>query len=92
MSQGENYHERKIINWPEYNRALVKRGSVTFWIGEDATSVWYHDREDKTGRGLHKTFSDTALQLCLMLSMRTNRITNRLQAYHPNEWIFTSAH
>ena len=62
MSEGEQHQDRKIINWPEYNRALVNRGSLTFWFDEDIESVWFHKKEGKTGRGLHKTFSDAALQ------------------------------
>jgi len=69
MSEGEQYQDRKIINWPEYNQALVNRGSVTFWFDEDIQSVWFHKKEGKTGRGLDKTFSDTALQTCLMLRL-----------------------
>ncbi|MEZ9528835.1 IS5/IS1182 family transposase, partial [Vibrio sp. 10N.286.51.F4] len=25
---------KKITNWTEYNKALCKRGSVTFWIDD----------------------------------------------------------
>lgn len=69
MSQGKQYRNRTIINWPEYNRALVKRGSLTFWFDRDIEAVWFHKREGKTGRGLDKTFSDQALQACLMLRL-----------------------
>lgn len=69
MSEGEQQQDRKIKNWPEYNRALVSRGSLTFWFDEDIQSVWFHKKEGKTGRGLDKTFSDTALQTCLMLRL-----------------------
>ncbi|MEH0691072.1 IS5 family transposase, partial [Vibrio cholerae] len=28
--------KKKIANWAEYNKALCKRGSVTFWIDDSA--------------------------------------------------------
>ncbi|MCP4363804.1 MAG: IS5 family transposase [Planctomycetes bacterium] len=69
MSEGNQYQERKIINWPEYNQALVNRGSITFWFDRDIEKVWFHKKTGPTGRGLDKTFSDAALQACLMLRM-----------------------
>lgn len=30
----------KTINWKHYNQALVNRGSLTFWIDEEATQLW----------------------------------------------------
>ena len=30
----------RIRNWTEYNRALVRRGSLTFWIDEQAVRGW----------------------------------------------------
>jgi hypothetical protein len=67
MSAGKQYEHRRIVNWPEYNRALVKRGSLTIWFDEDLKGMWFHKKVGKTGRGLDKTFSDKALQLCLAL-------------------------
>jgi len=69
MSEGKQYQKRKIINWPEYNQALVNRGSITFWFDRDIEQVWFHKKTEPTGRGLDKTFSDEALQACLMLRL-----------------------
>ena len=69
VSEGERYRKRKIINWPEYNAALVKRGSLTFWLDRDIQQVWFHRKSGPSGRGLDKTFSDEALQVCLMLRL-----------------------
>ncbi|MEL4285668.1 IS5/IS1182 family transposase, partial [Shewanella xiamenensis] len=30
----------KTINWKQYNQALINRGSLTFWIDEDAIAQW----------------------------------------------------
>ena len=32
--------KKKITNWNEYNEALCKRGSVTFWIDDSAVKAW----------------------------------------------------
>jgi hypothetical protein len=31
----------KVTNWSQYNRALVDRGSLTLWIGDDVERWWY---------------------------------------------------
>ncbi|GIC78862.1 hypothetical protein FMO003_21840 [Moritella sp. F3] len=32
--------KNKVTNWPEYNRALTQRGSITFWVDESAIEAW----------------------------------------------------
>jgi len=49
MSRGEQFQKRRIINWPEHNRALVQRGSITFWLDRDIREVWYHKKVGPTG-------------------------------------------
>ncbi|HHQ4759458.1 TPA: transposase, partial [Aeromonas hydrophila] len=34
----------RISNWSQYNRSLIKRGSLTFWDDEDAVSNWFHEQ------------------------------------------------
>lgn len=56
----------KISNWSSYNRALVNRGSVTFWIDDKAVRQWHCDtHHGGRGRGFH--FSDTAIETALMI-------------------------
>ena len=56
----------KIINWKEYNEALVNRGRIMFWVREDALLKW--EEKNKTGkRGKPKVFSDTAIEVALTL-------------------------
>lgn len=66
MSTGTHYRRSRIINWREYNRALVNRGAISFWFPADIAQTWYF-HGDKTGRGSFKTFSDRAIQTCLMV-------------------------
>ena len=31
----------RVTNWPEYDAALVRRGSLTVWLTEEAVSAWH---------------------------------------------------
>jgi hypothetical protein len=54
------------MNWPEYNKNLVKRGNINFWLPEDIASWWYN--ESKMGRGRPLVYSDRAIEACLTIS------------------------
>jgi hypothetical protein len=57
---------RKIINWAEYNQALVNRGNFTFWISDDVLAQWRHENNNfKVGRPF--TYSDLAIETLLTL-------------------------
>jgi hypothetical protein len=32
----------RVENWSEYEKALVERGSITFWLSEDLEKIWRH--------------------------------------------------
>ena len=56
----------RITNWPEYNRALIKRGSITVWIEDKAIKKWFSfDHSGTSGRPT--VFSDDAILLLLIL-------------------------
>ena len=58
--------KKKITNWAEYNKALCKRGSATFWIDDSAIDVWKcKTHHGKRGRGFQ--YSDTAIETALMI-------------------------
>jgi hypothetical protein len=54
----------RIRNWPEYNRALVNRGSLTIWF-EDAPQKWL-EKQRKGVKGRPRTYSDDAI-LCALV-------------------------
>ena len=31
----------RVTNWPDYDAALVRRGSLTLWITEEALAAWH---------------------------------------------------
>ena len=57
----------RVSNWAEYNEGLRQRGDLTFWISEEALTLWAAPRR-KT-RGGQPRYSDLAIELCLTLGM-----------------------
>lgn len=56
----------RIRNWRQYNQALVERGSLTFWINEDAIDHWFSS--EQTGkRGKPFIYSNTAIETVLTI-------------------------
>ncbi len=55
----------KITNWKHYNQALINRGSLTFWIDEEAIRLWKQMKQGK--RGKPRWFSDLAITTALMV-------------------------
>ena len=53
----------KTRNWPDYNAALKKRGSLTIWF--DPNMVWTPPPSGKRGR--QQSYSDAAIQVCLTI-------------------------
>jgi DDE family transposase len=53
----------RIRNWREYNEALVKRGSLTVWVDQEALDAWNY--RGPTRWGGQYVYSDTAIQ-CLL--------------------------
>src|SRR5271157_5522981 len=55
----------RVKNWPEYDQALVKRGSVTFWISDDIEKTWCY--AGKKQRGSQYDYSKQAIILMLTI-------------------------
>jgi hypothetical protein len=49
----------RIRNWSEYNAALRQRGSLTFWVSQEALDHWLSNEPPK--KGAPKTYSDIAI-------------------------------
>lgn len=56
----------RIRNWPDYNKALVARGSLTIWLDTRATETWL-DRSCPARRGRRRTYTDAAILCALLL-------------------------
>jgi hypothetical protein len=55
----------KTLNWPAYNKALKRRGSLAIWFDPDM--VWAAKPTGKRGR--QPVYSDAAVQTCLTMKV-----------------------
>ena len=55
----------KTRNWPSYNEALKRRGSLTIWF--DPEMIWAATPTGRRGR--QQTYSDAAIQTCLTMKV-----------------------
>ena len=55
----------KTLNWPSYNKALKRRGSLAIWFDPDM--VWAAKPTGKRGR--QPVYSDAAVQTCLTIKV-----------------------
>jgi Transposase DDE domain len=40
----------RVTNWPEYDRALQRRGSLTVWVTPEALAAWHPPKTGRRGR------------------------------------------
>jgi hypothetical protein len=66
MRRSDFIFRYRVRNWPEYNRALIARGSLTLWVDEQAVSAW-RQRGGPRGRGRPRIYSDTAIECALVV-------------------------
>ncbi len=55
-----------ITNWPQYNKSLINRGSLTFWVDAEAMNNWFHHGHHGC-RGRSQLNSDQTICTFLML-------------------------
>ena len=61
---GKSLHP--VVNWSQYNRSLINRGSLTFWVDAEAMNNWFH--QDHHGRrGRSTLYTDQTICTFLML-------------------------
>ncbi|MDQ3042439.1 MAG: IS5 family transposase [Acidobacteriota bacterium] len=63
----KNKAKYRIRNWRDYNRSLVNRGSLTFWISEDLLANWI-EKQKSGGRGASPRY--TAAAMLAMASLK----------------------
>ncbi len=64
----------RVKNWSEYEKALVQRGSITFWLSGNFEQVWLYTGEKQ--RGSQFDYSDKAIEIMLTLK-EVFHLTNR---------------
>src|SRR4051794_19430213 len=50
----------RVSNWPEYDRALQQRGSLTVCVTPEALAAWHPPKTGRRGRS--RTYSDIAIE------------------------------
>src|SRR5215207_7887987 len=61
----------KVRNWPEYDRALQQRGSLTVWVTPEALAAWHPPRTGQRGRP--RSYSDVAIETGHLLRLAFDR-------------------
>ncbi len=61
----------RVANWPEYDRALQRRGSLTVWVTPEALAAWHPPRTGRRGRS--RTYSDLAIETGHLLRLAFGR-------------------
>ena len=61
----------RVSNWPEYDRALQQRGSLTVWVTPEALAAWHPPRTGRRGRSC--TYSDIAIETGHLLRLAFGR-------------------
>src|SRR3712207_6575338 len=61
----------KVTNWPDYDGALQRRGSLTVWVTPEALAGWHPPRTGRRGRSRH--YSDIAIETGHLLRLAVDR-------------------
>ncbi len=67
-------------NWRDYNKSLVKRGSLTVWFDKNSIDSWY-SQEQSGERGRPEVYSGLAIECCLTLKMVFQKQLMKLGVY-----------
>ncbi len=64
----------RVKNWSEYEKALVQRSSITFWLSDDFEEAWMYAGEKQ--RGSQFDYSEKAIEIMLLIK-EVFHLTNR---------------
>ena len=66
MTNNNHQGRCRTRDWPHYNKALVRRGSLTLWVEQRTIHAW-RDCSRPTRRGRRRTYTDLAITCALTL-------------------------
>jgi hypothetical protein len=69
----------RVRNWPEYEKALVQRGSLTFWLTDDFEKVWLYAGEKQ--RGSQFDYSEQAIEIMLTIKEVFHLSNRRVEGF-----------
>jgi hypothetical protein len=61
----------RVMNWPDYDGALQRRGSLTVWVTPEALAAWHPPKMGRRGRSQH--YSDVAIETGHLLRLAFGR-------------------
>jgi hypothetical protein len=61
----------KVANWPEYDRALQQRGSLTVWVTPEALAAWRPPHTCQRGRP--RDYAEVAIETGHLLRLAFGR-------------------
>ncbi len=61
----------RVTNWPEYDRALQQRGSLTVWVTPEALAAWHPPKTGRRGRS--PQYADIAIETGHLLRLAFGR-------------------
>ena len=61
----------RVQNWPEYDRALQRRGDLTVWVTPEAIAAWCPPRTGRRGRP--RDYLDVAIETGHLLRLAFGR-------------------
>src|SRR5918998_1559737 len=61
----------RVTNWPEYDRALQRRGSLTVWVTPEALAAWHPPNTGRRGRS--PQYADLAIETGHLLRLAFGR-------------------
>ena len=61
----------RVSNWPEYDRALQQRGSLTVWVTPEALAAWHPPKTGRRGRS--PRYADLAIETGHLLRLAFGR-------------------
>ena len=73
----------RVKNWSDYDKALVQRGSITFWLSDGFEKNWLYTGEKQ--RGSQFEYSDQAILMMLTVK-EVFHLTNRQTEGFMRSW------
>ena len=61
----------RVTNWPDFDGALQRRGSLTVWVTPEALAAWHPPGTGRRGRP--RTYSDVAIETGHLLRLAFGR-------------------
>src|SRR5215213_6056390 len=62
----------RVTNWPEYDRALQQRGSLTVWVTPEALAAWHPPNTGRRGRS--PQYAEIAIETGHLLRLAFGRL------------------